>query len=65
MADITQPQVSDAIAQLVSCGVFSVDRQMQILSWNRFMQYHSGFSAEDVIGTQTGRSSSSTWSSRT
>ncbi|MCT7298404.1 ATP-binding protein [Ralstonia sp. CHL-2022] len=50
MADITQPQLSDAIAQLVSCGVFSVDRQMQILSWNRFMQYHSGFSGEDVIG---------------
>ncbi|MEF9481537.1 PAS domain-containing protein, partial [Ralstonia sp. 1B3] len=50
MPDITQPQLSDAIAQLVSCGVFSVDRQMHILSWNRFMQYHSGFSGDDVIG---------------
>lgn len=50
MADITQSQLSDTIAQLVSCGVFSVDRQMHILSWNRFMQYHSGFSGEDVIG---------------
>lgn len=50
MAEITQSQLSEAIAQLVSCGVFSVDRQMRLLSWNRFMQYHSGFSSDDVLG---------------
>ncbi|CAJ0686168.1 Adaptive-response sensory-kinase SasA [Ralstonia mannitolilytica] len=50
MADITPSQLSDAIAQLVSCGVFSVDRHMRILSWNRFMQYHSGRSADEVLG---------------
>ncbi|CAJ0802226.1 Adaptive-response sensory-kinase SasA [Ralstonia psammae] len=50
MADITQSQLSEAIAQLVSCGVFSVDREMRILSWNRFMQYHSGRASDEVIG---------------
>lgn len=50
MAEITQSQLSEAIAQLVSCGVFSVDREMRILSWNRFMQYHSGFASDEVVG---------------
>jgi len=50
MANITLSQLSEAIAQLVSCGVFSVDREMRFLSWNRFMQYHSGRSGEDVLG---------------
>ena len=50
MADITQSQLSEAIAELVSCGVFSVDREMRILSWNRFMQYHSGRASDEVIG---------------
>lgn len=50
MSHITEIQLSEAIVDLVNCGVFSVDRDMRILSWNRFMQYHSGRASEDVIG---------------
>lgn len=42
--------LSEAIVELVNCGVFSVDRDLCILTWNRFMQSHSGRSAEAVIG---------------
>lgn len=42
--------LSEAIVELVNCGVFSVDRDLRILTWNRFMQSHSGRSAEAVIG---------------
>lgn len=50
MAHITEMELSHAIVDLVNCGVFSVDRDMRVLSWNRFMQHHSGRSSDDVIG---------------
>lgn len=42
--------LSEAIVELVNCGVLSVDRDLRILTWNRFMQSHTGRSAETVIG---------------
>lgn len=42
--------LSEAIVERVNCGVFSVDRTLRILTWNRFMQSHSGRSAEALIG---------------
>ncbi|MET3249199.1 two-component system NtrC family sensor kinase [Burkholderia sp. OAS925] len=42
--------LSEAIVERVNCGVFTVDRDLRILTWNRFMQSHSGRSAESVVG---------------
>ncbi|RDK04646.1 ATP-binding protein [Paraburkholderia lacunae] len=42
--------LSEAIVELVNCGVFAVDRDLRILTWNRFMQSHTGRFAETVIG---------------
>lgn len=50
MPDVTRTQLSEAIVELVNCGVFSVDRDMRVLSWNRFMEYHSGRLCDDVLG---------------
>lgn len=50
MTHITETELSEAIVDLVNCGVFSVDRDMRVLSWNRFMQTHSGRAGEEVIG---------------
>jgi two-component system NtrC family sensor kinase len=50
MTRITKTELSEAIVDLVNCGVFTVDLDMRVLSWNRFMQYHSGCAEEDVIG---------------
>jgi len=38
------------IVDRVSFGIFAVNRDMEIVVWNRFMQYHSGKKAEEVIG---------------
>ncbi|CAB3695928.1 ATP-binding protein [Paraburkholderia rhynchosiae] len=43
-------KLSEAIVERVNCGVFTVDRELRILMWNRFMQSHSGRSAESVVG---------------
>ena len=50
MTRTTKSELSEAIVDLVNCGVFAVDRDMRVLSWNRFMQYHSGCADEDVLG---------------
>lgn len=50
MTCTTKTELSEAIVDLVNCGVFTVDRGMRVLSWNRFMQYHSGCAGEDLIG---------------
>jgi len=42
--------LSEAIVERVNCGVFTVDRELRILTWNRFMQSHSGRSADSVVG---------------
>ncbi len=42
--------LSEAIVERVNCGVFTVDRELRILTWNRFMHSHSGRSAESVVG---------------
>ncbi|WP_321925899.1 sensor domain-containing diguanylate cyclase [Paraburkholderia guartelaensis] len=44
------PTLSDLVVERVGFGIFVVDRDMKVLSWNRFMQDHSGVTAEDVIG---------------
>ncbi|HTR09666.1 MAG TPA: diguanylate cyclase [Paraburkholderia sp.] len=44
------PTLSDLVVERVGFGIFVVDRDMNVLMWNRFMQDHSGISAEDVIG---------------
>src|SRR6266702_3890803 len=44
--------LSESIVELVNCGVFALDRDLRILAWNRFMQSHSGRSAEEVIGLE-------------
>lgn len=44
------PTLSDLVVERVGFGIFVVDRDMNVLSWNRFMQDHSGVTAEDVIG---------------
>jgi len=42
--------LSEAIVERINSGVFSVDRELHILTWNRFMQSHSGRSAQSVVG---------------
>jgi diguanylate cyclase (GGDEF)-like protein len=44
------PSLSDLVVERVGFGIFVVDREMNVLMWNRFMQDHSGVAAEDVIG---------------
>jgi two-component system NtrC family sensor kinase len=45
-----QTNLSEAIVELVNCGVFTVDRDLRVLTWNHFMQSHTGRSAETVVG---------------
>ena len=42
--------LSDLVVERVGFGIFVLDRQMNVLMWNRFMQDHSGLSAEKVVG---------------
>ncbi|KVN16788.1 histidine kinase [Burkholderia sp. MSMB1552] len=50
MSESASMQMSEAIVERLNCGVFSVDRDMRILAWNGFMQYHTGCSRENAIG---------------
>ncbi|AOK50249.1 PAS domain-containing sensor histidine kinase [Burkholderia sp. MSMB617WGS] len=50
MSESASLQMSEAIVEQLNCGVFSVDRDMRILAWNGFMQYHTGRSRDDAIG---------------
>jgi diguanylate cyclase (GGDEF)-like protein len=42
--------LSDLVVERVGFGIFVLDREMKVLMWNRFMQDHSGLSAEKVVG---------------
>lgn len=42
--------MSDLVLERVGFGIFVLDREMNVLMWNRFMQDHSGVAADDVIG---------------
>ncbi|WP_322011660.1 diguanylate cyclase [Paraburkholderia sp. J12] len=44
------PSLSDLVVERVGFGIFVLDREMKVLSWNRFMQDHSRRAAEEVIG---------------
>ncbi len=40
----------DLVIERVGFGIFVLDRDMNVLMWNRFMQDHSGLSADQVVG---------------
>jgi diguanylate cyclase (GGDEF)-like protein len=42
--------MSDLVIERVGFGIFVLDRAMNVLMWNRFMQDHSGVAAADVLG---------------
>jgi diguanylate cyclase (GGDEF)-like protein len=41
---------SDLVIERVGFGIFVLDREMNVLMWNRFMQDHSGLSPEQMVG---------------
>ncbi|SAL61212.1 GGDEF domain-containing protein [Caballeronia arvi] len=42
--------LSELVIERVGFGIFVLDRDLNVLMWNRFMQDHSGKTAEQVIG---------------
>jgi len=46
----TDVSLSDLVVERVGFGIFVLDREMNVLMWNRFMHDHSGLSAEQVVG---------------
>jgi len=42
--------LSDLVVERVGFGIFVLDRDMNVLMWNRFMQDHSGLAADQVVG---------------
>ncbi|SPB18432.1 GGDEF domain-containing protein [Caballeronia novacaledonica] len=42
--------LSELVIERVGFGIFVLDRDLNVLMWNRFMQDHSGRTAEQVIG---------------
>jgi diguanylate cyclase (GGDEF)-like protein len=49
-APASLPSLSDLVVERVGFGLFVLDREMNVLMWNRFMQDHSGRHADEVIG---------------
>ncbi|CAM2196479.1 diguanylate cyclase [Paraburkholderia sp. A1RI_3L] len=47
---VVTPSLSDLVVERVGFGIFVLDRDMNVLMWNRFMQDHSGLRPEQVIG---------------
>ncbi|SDR42711.1 PAS domain S-box-containing protein/diguanylate cyclase (GGDEF) domain-containing protein [Paraburkholderia fungorum] len=47
---VSADSLSDLVVERVGFGIFVIDRDMNVLMWNRFMQDHSGLSAEQVVG---------------
>jgi diguanylate cyclase (GGDEF)-like protein len=47
---LPQPSLSDLVVERVGFGIFVLDRDMNVVMWNRFMQDHSGLAPEAVIG---------------
>ncbi|MBN3764156.1 diguanylate cyclase [Burkholderia sp. Ac-20365] len=48
--NVPLPSLSDLVVERVGFGIFVLDRQMNVLMWNRFMHDHSGLAAEKVVG---------------
>jgi diguanylate cyclase (GGDEF)-like protein len=48
--NVPPASLSDLVVERVGFGIFVLDREMNVLMWNRFMQDHSGLSAEMVVG---------------
>ena len=48
--NVAPASLSDLVVERVGFGIFVLDRDMNVLMWNRFMQDHSGLSAEQVVG---------------
>ena len=48
--NVAPASLSDLVVERVGFGIFVLDREMNVLMWNRFMQDHSGLSAEQVVG---------------
>lgn len=44
------PSLSDLVVERVGFGIFVVDRELNVLLWNRFMADHSGLAAAQVVG---------------
>jgi diguanylate cyclase (GGDEF)-like protein len=45
-----EPSLGDLVLERVGFGIFLLDRHMNVLMWNRFMQDHSGMPADKVVG---------------
>jgi diguanylate cyclase (GGDEF)-like protein len=48
--NVPPASLSDLVVERVGFGIFVLDRGMNVLMWNRFMQDHSGLSADQVVG---------------
>ncbi|RZF31589.1 sensor domain-containing diguanylate cyclase [Paraburkholderia sp. UYCP14C] len=48
--NVSMESLSDLVVERVGFGIFVLDRELNVLMWNRFMQDHSGLSAEQVVG---------------
>jgi diguanylate cyclase (GGDEF)-like protein len=48
--NVPPASLSDLVVERVGFGIFVLDREMNVLMWNRFMQDHSGLSADQVVG---------------
>ncbi len=42
--------LDDLIVEHIGCGIFVLDRDLNVLRWNRFMQDYSGLPAQEVVG---------------
>jgi diguanylate cyclase (GGDEF)-like protein len=49
MKDLSRA-LSELVVERVGFGIFAVDREFNLLMWNRFMQDYSGHSFEEVVG---------------
>ncbi len=50
MNEAMERSLSDLVIERVGFGIFVLDRAMDVLMWNRFMEDHSGLAAEQVVG---------------
>jgi len=50
MPDDKTPNLLDFIVDRTHAGIFVVDRDMQVVLWNQFMEMHSGRKAEELLG---------------
>lgn len=50
VARVTRRQAMLGWMEVAPYGIFTTDSQLQIRSWNRWLETHSGFAEKDVIG---------------